>query len=82
MTELPVVDLSSGTVTCPTLAMREVIAGVEVGNDALGDDPGWKRRWPSCLVRNVPPFFPSSLMADHTDLVVLSRWVRSFFPSG
>ena len=42
-----------------TPAMREVIVGVEVGNDPLGCNPGWKRGWPICGVRNAPPlFFP------------------------
>ena len=33
------IDLRSDTVTRPTEAMREAIAGAEVGDDVFGDDP-------------------------------------------
>ncbi|MDQ2754084.1 MAG: beta-eliminating lyase-related protein, partial [Actinomycetota bacterium] len=33
------VDLRSDTVTRPTLAMREAMAGAEVGDDQYGEDP-------------------------------------------
>src|SRR5688572_22483046 len=33
------IDLRSDTVTRPTTAMRRAMAGAEVGDDVLGDDP-------------------------------------------
>ena len=33
------IDLRSDTVTVPSAAMREVIAGAPVGDDVYGDDP-------------------------------------------
>ena len=39
MAPLPVIDLRSDTVTCPTPAMREAIFHAQVGDDMTGDDP-------------------------------------------
>jgi len=33
------IDLRSDTVTCPTIAMREAMAGADVGDDVYGEDP-------------------------------------------
>ena len=35
----PLIDLRSDTVTRPTRAMRDAMAGAEVGDDVFGDDP-------------------------------------------
>ena len=39
MTDHPVIDLRSDTVTRPTAAMREAMARAEVGDDVYGEDP-------------------------------------------
>ena len=39
MTDHPVVDLRSDTVTKPTAAMREAMLAAEVGDDVYGEDP-------------------------------------------
>jgi threonine aldolase len=39
MSELPVVDLRSDTVTRPTPAMRQAMFRAELGDDVFGDDP-------------------------------------------
>lgn len=36
---MKIVDLRSDTVTRPTMEMREAMAGAEVGDDVLGEDP-------------------------------------------
>jgi len=36
---MKVIDLRSDTVTLPSPAMREAIAGAELGDDVFGDDP-------------------------------------------
>ena len=77
MTEPPVVDLRSDTVTRPTPAMREAIAGAEVGDDALGDDPttrGLEEAVAELLGKERALFFPTGLMANQTALAVLGRW--------
>ena len=38
-TETAVIDLRSDTVTRPTGPMRAAMAGAEVGDDVLGEDP-------------------------------------------
>ena len=38
-----VVDLRSDTLTLPTPAMREAMAGAEVGDDVFGEDPSINR---------------------------------------
>ena len=77
MTEPPVVDLRSDTVTRPTPAMREAIAGAEVGDDALGDDPttrALEEAVAELLGKERALFFPTGLMANQTALAVLGRW--------
>ena len=77
MTEPPVVDLRSDTVTRPTPAMREAIAGAEVGDDALGDDPttrGLEEAVAELLGKERALFFPTGLMANQAALAVLGRW--------
>lgn len=39
MSELPIIDVRSDTVTQPTPAMREAMFTAEVGDDVYGDDP-------------------------------------------
>lgn len=40
---MAIIDLRSDTVTRPTLAMREAMAGAEVGDDVFGEDPSIRR---------------------------------------
>ena len=77
MADLPVVDLRSDTVTRPTPAMREVIAGAEVGDDALGDDPttrSLEEAVAELLGKEGALFYPTGLMANQTALAVLGQW--------
>jgi threonine aldolase len=76
MTNPAPVDLRSDTVTRPTAAMREAIAGAEVGDDALGDDATTKaleRRVAGILGKEAALFFPSGIMANETALLLLGQ---------
>lgn len=72
MTEPPVVDLRSDTVTRPTPAMREAIAGAEVGDDPT--TRGLEEAVAELMGKERALFFPSGLMANQTALAVLGRW--------
>lgn len=68
-----VVDLRSDTVTRPTEGMRQAIAGAEVGDDALGDDPTvleLERRIAGILGKPASLFFPSGIMANQAALLL------------
>jgi threonine aldolase len=70
-----VVDLRSDTVTRPTPAMRAAIAGAEVGDDTLGDDPTVQRleaRVAELLGKEAALFFPSGIMANLTAVTTLA----------
>ena len=71
-----VIDLRSDTVTRPTPGMREAIAGAEVGDDQLGDDPTVQRlqdRIAELLGKESALFFPSGIMANEAAIVVHGR---------
>ena len=56
--------------------MRAAIAGAEVGDDALGDDPTVRRleeRVAALMGKERALFFPSGIMANETAIVVLGR---------
>ena len=77
MSQPPVADFRSDTVTRPTPAMRAAIAAAEVGDDALGDDPTTRRLEETAatlLGKERALFFPTGLMANQTALAVLGRW--------
>jgi threonine aldolase len=77
VSQLPLVDLRSDTVTRPTAGMRAAIAAAEVGDDALGDDPTTRRleeTMAALLGKERALFFPSGVMANQTALAVLGRW--------
>jgi threonine aldolase len=62
-----VVDLRSDTVTRPSSGMRAAMAGAEVGDDVLGDDPTVKRleeRMAAMLGKEAALFVPSGTMAN------------------
>lgn len=61
------IDLRSDTVTRPTAAMREAIAGADVGDDALGDDPtvrALEERVAAILEKEAAVLFPTGVMAN------------------
>jgi threonine aldolase len=67
------VDLRSDTVTRPSVEMRRVIAGAEVGDAVLGDDPTaaeLERYAAELLGKERALFFPSGIMANQTALLV------------
>ena len=61
------IDLRSDTVTKPTAAMREAIAGAVVGDDVLGDDPTVKaleKRVAEVLGKDSALYMPSGTMTN------------------
>lgn len=67
------VDLRSDTVTRPTPAMRRAVAGAEVGDAVLGDDPTVARleeRTAGLLGKESALFFPSGTQANQAALAV------------
>jgi threonine aldolase len=67
------VDLRSDTVTRPTPQMRRAIAGAEVGDAVLGDDPTvaeLERLAAVLLGKEASLFFPSGIMANTTALLL------------
>jgi threonine aldolase len=61
------IDLRSDTVTKPTLAMREVMARADVGDDVFGDDPtvqALERRTAEILGKPAAVYMPSGTMAN------------------
>lgn len=71
--EPKVVDLRSDTVTRPSAAMREAMAGAEVGDDVYGEDPTVNRlqeRVAELLGKEAGLFVPSGVMANQLALAV------------
>ncbi len=63
----PTIDLRSDTVTRPTPAMRAAMAGAEVGDDVLGEDPtvnALERRTAEILGKEAALFVPTGTMAN------------------
>ncbi|MFO0861093.1 MAG: GntG family PLP-dependent aldolase [Phycisphaerales bacterium] len=63
------IDLRSDTVTRPTAEMRRVIAGAEVGDEVLGDDPTVRRleeKFAALLGKPAACFVPTGTMANQT----------------
>ena len=61
------IDLRSDTVTQPTPAMREAMAGAEVGDDVFADDPTVNRLQAECAARfgmEAGLFFPSGTQSN------------------
>ena len=68
----PIVDLRSDTVTRPSEAMRREMAGAEVGDDVLGDDPTVKALEAAAAERvgkEAAVFVPSGTMANLSALL-------------
>lgn len=67
----PIIDLRSDTVTRPTPAMRQAMAGAEVGDDVFGDDPTVHRleeRIADLLGKEASVFVPSGTMGNQIAL--------------
>ena len=67
-----IIDLRSDTVTRPSPGMREEIAGAEVGDDVLGDDPTVRlleERMAALLGKEAALFVPSGTMANILSLI-------------
>ena len=85
------IDLRSDTVTKPTEAMRAAMAGAEVGDDVLGDDPtvrALETRTAEILGKQAAVYMPSGTMANqvavraHTepgDEIVLDAQAHVYF---
>ena len=76
MTSPAPIDLRSDTVTRPTPAMREVMAGAEIGDDQFGDDPSINRlqeRVAAMLGHEAALWFPTGTMADQVAIRTLTR---------
>ncbi|HYD01908.1 MAG TPA: GntG family PLP-dependent aldolase [Phycisphaerales bacterium] len=64
-------DLRSDTVTRPTPQMRQAMAGAEVGDDVLGDDPtviALQERVAEVLGKEAAVFVPSGTMANQVSI--------------
>ncbi|MGD9791534.1 MAG: low specificity L-threonine aldolase [Phycisphaerales bacterium] len=69
MSNTPIIDLRSDTVTRPTPAMREAIARAVVGDDVLGDDPtvlALQERVAAMFGKDAACFVPTGTMANQT----------------
>ena len=69
------IDLRSDTVTRPTAAMRQAIAGADVGDDHLDGDPTTRRleaRVADLLGKEAALFFPTGTMANQSAIAVHS----------
>jgi threonine aldolase len=76
MTARPPIDLRSDTVTRPTPAMREAMAGADVGDDQFGEDPSINRlqeRVAMMLGHEAALWFPTGTMADQVAIRTLTR---------
>ena len=70
------IDLRSDTATKPTDAMREAMAGAEVGDEQLREDPTvneLQRRAAELLGHEAALFLPTATMANQIALRVLTR---------
>lgn len=69
MSNTPIIDLRSDTVTRPTPGMREAIARAIVGDDVLGDDPtviALQERVAAMFGKEAACFVPTGTMANQT----------------
>src|SRR4029434_6143645 len=72
----PLIDLRSDTVTRPTPAMREAIAGAPVGDDQFGEDPtinALQERVAALLGKEAALWLPTGTMSNQVALRVLTR---------
>ncbi len=72
MTEPPIIDLRSDTVTHPTPAMRDAMANAEVGDDVFGEDPTVGRletMAAELMGKDAAVFVPSGTMGNLASLL-------------
>src|SRR6266516_6331559 len=70
------IDLRSDTQTKPTRAMREAMAGAEVGDEQEREDPTvleLERRTAALLGQEEAVYLPTALMANEIALVILGE---------
>lgn len=76
MTNAPLIDLRSDTVTKPSAAMRRAMAEAEVGDDVLDGDPttrALEERTAKVLGQERALFFPSGSMANQAAIWALGE---------
>ena len=76
MTNIPVIDLRSDTVTKPSAPMRRAMAEAEVGDDVLDGDPttrALEERTAELLGQERALFFPSGSMANQAAIWALGE---------
>ncbi len=69
--EMPIIDMRSDTLTKPTPAMRDAMAGAEVGDDVYGEDPSVNRLEAMAaerLGKQAALFVPSGTMANQISI--------------
>ena len=75
MSEGPMIDLRSDTVTRPTAAMRRAMAEAEVGDDVYGEDPTVRRleeEAAAAVGHEAALFVPSGIMGNQIALRLLA----------
>lgn len=76
MSPFPPIDLRSDTVTTPTPAMRQAMAGAEVGDDVMNEDPTVLRlqeKAAELLGKEAALFVPSGTMANQIAIGLHAR---------
>ena len=76
MSDQPIIDLRSDTVTRPTPAMRRAMAEAEVGDDVYGEDPTVNRleqRAAEILGKEAAVFVPTGTMGNSIGVKLLTR---------
>jgi threonine aldolase len=76
MSDRPVIDLRSDTVTKPTLAMRQAMFDAEVGDDVYGEDPTVNRleaRAAEIVGKEAALFVPTGTMGNTIGIKLLTE---------
>lgn len=76
MSDRPVIDLRSDTVTKPTLAMRQAMFDAEVGDDVYGEDPTVNRleaRAAEIVGKEAALFIPTGTMGNTIGIKLLTE---------
>jgi threonine aldolase len=76
MSDRPIIDLRSDTVTKPTLAMRQAMFDAEVGDDVYGEDPTVNRleaRAAEIVGKEAAIFVPSGTMGNTIGIKLLTE---------
>src|SRR6059058_2069634 len=76
MTDLPLIDLRSDTVTRPTAGMRRAMADAEVGDDVYGEDPtvtALEERVAALMGHEAALFVPSGTMGNQIGMRLVAE---------